>query len=88
MKQILLPLLAATFSLVAQTALAGPQCNAPKDKWVPADLFQKRLVEQGYQIKKFKETTGGCYEIYGHDKSGQKVEIYFDPATGNIVKQK
>ena len=30
---------------------------------------------QGYKIKKFK-VDGNCYEIYGHNKEGKKVEIY------------
>ena len=31
-------------------------------------------------------TEGNCYEIYGFDKDGKKVEIYFDPVSGKPVK--
>lgn len=31
---------------------------------------------------------GRCYEIYGTDKAGKKVEIYFDPVSGKPVEQK
>ena len=31
---------------------------------------------------------GKCYEIYGLDKAGKKVEIYFDPATGVPMETK
>lgn len=86
MKKVLL--FVPAIMLIGQTAFASPQCNAPKDKWIPVDQFKQNLQQEGYQIKTFKETKGGCYEIYGHDKSGKKVEIYFDPATGHIVKQK
>ena len=40
-----------------------------------------------YKIKNFKVTAGNCYEIYGWDKAGKKVEIYFNPVTGAKVKE-
>ena len=49
-----------------------------------ADL-KKSLEADGYKIKKFK-TNGDCYEIYGWDKAGKKVEIYFDMKTGKPLK--
>jgi hypothetical protein len=65
---------------------AGAKCTAhPKNEWITEEDFKKRLVEQGYSIKVFK-VSGDCYELYGKDKSGQKVEIYFDTKTGDIVK--
>ena len=50
--------------------------------------FKKGLETQGYQIKTFKVSKGKCYEIYGFDKAGKKVEIYFDPATGAALETK
>ncbi|MGL6047210.1 MAG: PepSY domain-containing protein, partial [Vogesella sp.] len=47
--------------------------------------FKKKLTAEGYQIKKFK-VSGNCYEIYGKNKEGKKVEIYFDPVSGAAVK--
>ena len=84
------PLLIATaaLTLLAGPALAGPTCNAPKDKWMKEADFKAKLEAQGYQIKTFKVTKGQCYEIYGHDKSGKKVEIYFDPATAAVLESK
>jgi hypothetical protein len=37
-------------------------------------------------IKVFKKTTSGCYEIYGYNKDGKKAEVYFNPVTGEIVE--
>jgi hypothetical protein len=48
--------------------------------------FKAKLEQQGYKIKTFKVTKGNCYEIYGHDKDGKKVEIYFDTKTLEVVK--
>ena len=50
--------------------------------------FKARVEKQGYQIKTFKVSKGQCYEIYGHDKDGKKVEIYFDPVTGAELERK
>ncbi|MGE0350849.1 PepSY domain-containing protein [Hydrogenophaga sp.] len=73
---------------VAGSALASPTCDAPKAQWQPEAAFRKHLETQGYQIRTFKVTKGQCYEIYGTDKNGKKVEIYFDPVSGEPVKQK
>ena len=66
-------------------AMAGPTCTAAKATWMAEADFKKGLEAQGYQIKTFKVSKGQCYEIYGFDKGGQKVEIYFDPQTGAVV---
>lgn len=60
--------------------------EAPRDKWIKEEDFKKQLEQQGYKIRKFKQP-GTCYEIYGTDKDGKKVEIYFDPVDGKIVKK-
>lgn len=44
-----------------------------------------RLEAEGCKIRKFK-VDGNCYEIYGHDKNGKKVEIYDDTKTLAVVK--
>jgi len=68
-------------------AFAADVCtDAPKDKWQKQDAFKQQLLDQGYKIKTFK-VTGSCYEIYGWNKDKKKVEIYFNPVDGKIVKQ-
>lgn len=82
-------LVTAAFLLaLSGVALAGPTCNAPKDKWMKEADFKAGLVAQGYQIKTFKVSKGECYEIYGFDKTGKKVEIYFDPVSAAILETK
>ena len=81
-------MLSAVAVLVSGAALAGPACNVPKEKWLPEAGVKKDLEAQGYQIKTFKVSKGQCYEIYGFDKAGQKVEVYFDPATGKPIESK
>jgi hypothetical protein len=86
MKKILL----ATLMIVASTgAMAGPKCTDGDDKshWIPKDQFEQNLLVKGYQIKKFKESSGGCYELYGYNQNQQRVEIYFHPESAEIIKQ-
>jgi len=77
----------SALTLISATAFAGPKCtDSDKKTWMNKDSFQKDLKKQGYKIKKFKVTSGNCYEIYGWDKDSKKVEIYFHPVTAKIVK--
>ncbi len=76
-------LLAATFSTAS---FAKADCKAnPKEEWLKEDDAKARIVAQGYTIRIFK-VSGNCYEIYGTDKDGKKVEIYYDTKTLDVVK--
>ncbi|MBY0443843.1 MAG: PepSY domain-containing protein, partial [Burkholderiales bacterium] len=46
-----------------------------------------KIVAMGYKVKEFKES-GNCYEIEGWDKTGQRVEVIFDPKTLAVVRSK
>ncbi len=71
---------------VPATAFASANCKAnPKAEWMSEADAKAKLVAQGYKIDKFK-VDGNCYEIYGSDKDGKKVEIYFDTKTLEVVK--
>lgn len=82
-------ILFAVLFLTSSVSFAGDEkcTDQPREKWMKAEEMQKKAVEMGYKIKKFK-TLEHCYEIYGHDKDGKKVEIYFNPVDGSIFKQK
>ena len=80
-------LLLLSLALASPLTFAATQCTtADKSQWQDQDKFQADLKAQGYEIKKFKVTDGNCYEIYGWNKDKQKVEIYFDPVSGEAVK--
>lgn len=69
-------------------AHAAKSCtDQPKEKWMTVEQFKKQKEAEGYKIRKFKQP-GTCYEIYGTDKDGNDVEIYFNPVDGSIVKRK
>lgn len=76
------------------TALAAEDCpDVPQEQWMHVLDMQKKIVnDYGFAIKKF-QTDGNCYEIYGWGLSEdgskfEKVEVYFNPVTGDIVKKK
>jgi hypothetical protein len=78
-------------ALVAAVGFSGAvfakaDCAAhPKSEWIKESDARSQLEAQGYKIKKFK-VDGNCYEIYGHNKDGKKVEIYYDTKTLAVVK--
>lgn len=81
----------AVMSLVMLTsgaAYAKKDCtDEPREKWMSVEEFKKMKEAEGFKIRKFKQP-GTCYEIYGTDKDGNDVEIYFDPVDGSVVKRK
>ncbi|TFV92779.1 PepSY domain-containing protein [Oxalobacteraceae bacterium OM1] len=79
-------LMSALLLALSNAAFAAAKCTAhPKEEWMKPEDARAQLESAGYKIKKFK-VDGQCYEIYGHNKEGKKVEIYFDTKTLDIVK--
>lgn len=88
MKTLLATLMTSAVLLTAGLAHAAKNCtNEPKGKWMSVEEFKKQKEIEGYKIRKFKQP-GTCYEIYGTDKDGNDIEIYFNPVDGSIVKKK
>jgi hypothetical protein len=86
MKKTSLALLVGALLLTATSAYAAADCKSyPKEEWASEESLKEALEAEGYTIKKFK-IDGNCYEIYGRNKEGKKVEIYFDMKTLAIVK--
>ena len=78
--------LIALFAFAPLFAHAAADCKAhPKEEWAPEDTLKQALKDEGYTVKKFK-VDGNCYEIYGKNKEGKKVEIYYDAKTLEPVK--
>ncbi len=89
-KPIAVATAAAICMFAAGAAIAGPKCtDEPKEKWLKAEDMEKKFMSMGYKddIKKLHVSKGNCWEIYGHDKDGKKVEIYFHPITAEIMEK-
>ncbi|MDL2338779.1 MAG: PepSY domain-containing protein [Pseudomonadota bacterium] len=71
----------------SSTAFAGgDKCSAgAKEQWQPIETLEKKLIAEGWKIKKAK-IDSGCYEVYGTDAQGKRVEVYFNPKTLEPVK--
>ncbi|WP_260469814.1 PepSY domain-containing protein [Ectopseudomonas oleovorans] len=65
---------------LSSAALADTDCaRQDRSAWMPESQFREQMKRQGVQITKFRITPGNCYEIYGFDREGRKLEIYYDP---------
>lgn len=88
-KTIVSAALAATLTLplAAGAALASDKCSVPKAEWQPQEALQQKLEADGWKIRKIK-VDDGCYEVYGIDGAGKRMEAYFDPKTFTVVSAK
>lgn len=69
---------AASFAASAHGEVDCP--NEPKAEWRPQMELQRKLVEQGWRVRQVK-TFSTCYEVYGFDAKGERVEVFFNPKT-------
>lgn len=82
--------LALVISLsAAGIAQASPKCTSePEEKWLTEEVMKEKIAEMGYKdIRIFKKTMSGCYEIYGYTAEGKKAEVYFNPVTGAVFEE-
>jgi hypothetical protein len=73
--------------LSAGAASAGAKCDVPVAEWQPRQALEKKLLAEGWKVNRLK-TEDGCYEVYGVDRQGRRVEAYFNPKTLQVVKVK
>jgi hypothetical protein len=75
--------------IASLAAYAGPTCTKePESKWLSEEAMKQKIGDLGYKdIKVFKKTRTGCYEIYGYAADGGKAEVYFNPVDGAVVKK-
>jgi len=86
MKQLVFAAALCVGACASNTSFAKADCKAyPKNEWMKEADAKAKIAGQGYVIGKFK-IDGNCYEIYGTNREGKKVEIYFDAKTLDPVK--
>lgn len=75
-------------AITASVANAGPTCTTkPTSQWLSEAKMKAKIGASGYAIDVFKKTKGNCYEIYGRTDDGRRVEVYYHPITGAVVKE-
>lgn len=56
------------------------RCDVPRAEWKPQMELQRKLTAGGWKVRQVK-TDNGCYEVYGFDETGRRIEAYFNPST-------
>ena len=59
----------------------------PKEEKKPQMELQRKLEAEGWKVRKV-QNYNNCYEVYGFDDKGTKVEAFFDPKTLDRVEPK
>ncbi len=84
-------LLAAAAGTALSLAAAQPasatgkmRCDAPAKSWKSLPTLEAKLKKDGWQVRKSK-VDGGCYEVYGTDPQGRRVEAYFHPVSFKLL---
>ncbi|TDO15280.1 MULTISPECIES: PepSY domain-containing protein [Halomonas] len=87
-RTVLKGIVASSLLAASVAAVAEPTCtDAPQSEWMSEKEMKQQIADAGYKVKEFKTTDGGCYEVYGWDDQERRVEIYFNPVNGEIVKK-
>jgi hypothetical protein len=83
MKKLLLPAIIATlyFGVAGAAHAHGDvKCDVPKSEWKQQMELQSKLVGEGWRVRKV-QVDKGCFEVYGFDDKGARVEAWFNPKT-------
>lgn len=65
----------------------GRYCSVSPDAVkLSADQASAKASLLGYSDIRKVEWDDGCWEVYAFDKSGQRVEVYLHPVSGDVVK--
>ena len=69
----------------AQAGSLGKPCSAaPQNRWLSLEALQTKVEALGYKVQKAK-LKNACGEFYALDKNGDRVELFVDPTSGEIV---
>jgi len=57
--------------------------------WLTEKALTRKLADQGWDVR-FMKKDGGCWEVYGTNPDGKRVEAYFHPSSGQklLVSQR
>lgn len=58
--------------------------NVQLDKWMSEAQMRERATGMGIEVREV-EIDDGCYEVSGRNKDGRRIEVKFNPETGEQV---
>jgi len=81
--------------LAGFVAIAGPAfaddddyCgNIPRSEWKSISEVASAVEAKGYQVREI-EADDGCFEVEARRENGERVELYINPRTLDIVRTK
>jgi hypothetical protein len=87
MKKLALSVLLANGLMVAASAFGNQQiCPlVPPQQWMSKQQVEALALGLGYEKVFFVQPDGGCWVAYT-EKQGVRVELFFHPATGEVVR--
>lgn len=80
-------LVSATCLVASQLSFATGMmtCDSgDQSTWKTQDVLRAAVIENGWEVRRIK-VDGGCYELYGKNPDGKRVEAYFDPLTLEVL---
>ena len=67
---------------ISANATGRHECEATdRTTWLSQAQLAEKLEAQGWHVRRMKED-GGCWEVYGTNPDGLRVEGYFHPVSG------
>ena len=54
--------------------------SGAKEGWQSQEKLTAMLKQKGWEVRRIK-VDGNCYEVYGMNEKGERVEAYFHPRT-------
>lgn len=77
-------ILSVALAAPAFAAMAEDLCSVPEAEWRPQAELEADLIAKGWTITNVKKEDG-CFEVYGKNEKGEKVEVFIDPKTFEVV---
>lgn len=78
--------LSALLPLTSPVLADGANCRSiPRAEWRPMAAAVEAVKSKGYEIREI-EIDDGCYEVKAFGKSGERIKLYLDPASLEIVR--
>lgn len=79
-----LTILSFLVAFPAGVAQAEEGCFVPMARWQPREAVARLAAERGWSVRRIK-IDDGCYEIYGRDAEGRRIEVMVHPETLQVI---
>lgn len=77
-------ILSIVLSTPAFAAMAEDRCAVPEAEWRSQAELEADLTTKGWTVSNVKKEDG-CYEVYGKNEKGERIEVFIDPKSFEVV---